>query len=252
MHSRLLARVLAGGSLLYPATVWAEAHPCALDARGEACAASCAADGGHESCHQTCLDISGVKWCDAHCAAHPELECRDDGRDEEAERAFDGPMLRLGVRGALSAQLYDDPGAAAGAEVLLGARLSRELSLVWALSALPLGVSARGDWILAAAGELGVAVLLFDGLGEQHALSLSGTVGVWLPNACRAQVDCLVAAPLGTLRALFLDFGESPNPETGIFSALSFGLAASAGFDPTFGEVLGRISLLAGFELAAY
>lgn len=182
---------------------------------------------------------TGDHW---HEARHSTL---DDG---EEEPAFDGPHVRIGVHGQGGAVFGDHAGGFAGLELLLGARLLRDFSVISRID-IDLGAwdHPAGSPYLGGALGLGGEYVAQTGRGAGVALGL--TVGAWLRGACQTPQCLSTLLPTTTGHVAFLFNGNhvSANP----LSAFSLGVSGSAGYDPIASTMAGRFGVYLGYELSS-
>lgn len=162
--------------------------------------------------------------------------------------AFDGPHVRIGIHGQGGAVFGDAAGGFAGLDLLLGARLLRDFSVISRID-IDLGAwdSPAGSPYLGGALGLGGEYVAQTGRGTGVAVGL--TLGAWLRGACQ-QPRCLsTLLPTATGHAAFLFNGNhvSENP----LSAFSLGVSGSAGYDPVASAMAGRFGVYLGYELSS-
>lgn len=169
----------------------------------------------------------------------------DDGGDVAA---FDGPHVRIGVHGQGGAVFGDYAGGFAGLDLLLGARLLRDFSVISRID-IDLGAwdHPAGSPYLGGALGLGGEYVAQTGRGTGVALGL--TVGAWLRGACQTPqcLSTLLPTTTGHLAFLFNGNHVSENP----LSAFSLGVSGSAGYDPVASTMAGRFGVYLGYELSS-
>jgi len=176
----------------------------------------------------------------------------DDDDEEEEIRpvvAFSGPHMRLGFHLGAGAVLNDPRWGGFGAlDVVLGARVAKEWSVIGRLDLALGGWDSQGPrFTKAVGGGVGVEHIAFRIFGAGTALALSATGGVWLPDECRSDT-CLFFAPMLDLSAAYLTnmSYEPANP----LAAWSIGLSAGIGYDVANEELAGRLVFSVGHDVS--
>jgi hypothetical protein len=164
-------------------------------------------------------------------------------------RPFTGPQFRFGVRLGLEAIMGTTFGAMATADLLLGARLARDLSLVAHITGPDAGAWDRGggDALAGFSATIGIEHL---GLNRRagQGVSVDLGVGAWVIDE-RLGIGSLGALPFASIHIVMLVLHDPAYPLLGTPSTgVTFGVA----IDPDRGVALFRLGLeVIGFELTA-
>ena len=174
--------------------------------------------------------------------------------DEEQEirpgpPSFSGPQLRLGFHVSAGAILNRPHwGGFGGLDLVLGARVAKEWSVIARIDVALGGWQRQGaQFINGAGGAIGVEHILFRAFGPGSALAIAVTGGVWLPDECRGGA-CMFLAPMLDASAAYLtNMNREPaNP----LAAWSIGLSAGVGYDVANEEFAGRLVFFVGHDVS--
>jgi hypothetical protein len=203
-----------------------------------------AEEDGTQSSAKTVTEKRADPWAGPDDAFDPR-----HGEEEPPIPVFERPHLRLGVHYEAAALLGPASGAFQGLDILAGARLTE----VWSVGARVLaglgGWAMPGSRLMTSLGAgLSGEYLCRDVAGPGTGLALALTLGSWLPDACDGAAcrsyPLLALAHLGYL-------SHASHVWTSPLWALSTGVSGGVGYDPSFGEVAGRVGLYLGVEVSA-
>ena len=191
---------------------------------------------------------------EAEPQAEPEPIEEEEEEEEQEEDppggvAFTGPQLRLGFHVSAGAILNRPHwGGFGGLDLVIGARVAKEWSVIARIDAALGGWQRQGAQFINGAGAaLGVEHIAFRAFGPGSALALTVTGGVWLPDECRGGA-CMFLAPMLDVSAAYLTHmnREPANP----LAAWSIGLSGGLGVDVANEEVAGRFVFFVGHDVS--
>jgi hypothetical protein len=183
-------------------------------------------------------------WAGPDDPFHP-----DHGEEDPPIPAFESPHFRLGIHYEAAALLGSASGVFEGLDILAGARLTESWSIGARVLAGIGGWAAPGSRLMTSIGAgLSAEYLCPDVAGPGTGLALALTLGSWLPDACNTAAcrtyPLLALAHIGYL-------SHASQIWTSELWALSTGVSGGVGYDPSFGDVAGRVGLYVGVETSA-